>query len=370
MGRKARASVDLDGIRAAIDERLAELRDEQARLMAARDALTSGERTPAAVADPEHRRPHGQPLAGSRASDPVGDRPVMSARDDDGGPADAREERASTVTPQARTRSAEPQPPLTIELVPLTCWQTNVRSAVPRKAWDQLRRRVYADAGNRCEVCGERGTRPALHCHEVWEYDDERHVQRLARMVALCPSCHAVKHIGRSAGFGYGEDALRQLARVNDWTLEEARAYAVAAFEQWHERSTHEWTLDLDGLRAYGIDPATVYTPSATDRAAPIRQRMSRTSPGSRTRRSKTASPHFDVETGAQFWLCDGCGQRGDAVLKDVHVSDAHPAIREFLQRTPGRFADVVTEVLDPPGWKRTGGRLICNSCASADRAS
>jgi 5-methylcytosine-specific restriction endonuclease McrA len=370
MGLKARASVELDGIRAAIDKRLAELRDEQARLTAARSALTSSEHTTAAAAAPEHRRRHGQTLAASRASDPVSDRPVMSARDDDGEPADAREERAPTVTPQGRTRSAERQPPLTIELVPLTCWQTNVRSAVPPKVWDQLRRRVYADASNRCEVCGGRGSRPALHCHEVWEYDDERHVQRLARMVALCPPCHAVKHIARSMGFGYGSNALEQLAKVNHWTREQARSYAMAAFEQWRERSTHEWALDLDGLRTYGIDPATVQTPSATDRAAPIRQRMSRTGLDSMARRSRTASPQFDVETGAQFWLCDGCGQRGEAVLKDVHFSDAHPAIQAFLRRAPGRFAGVVTEVLHPPGWKRTGGRLLCTTCARPDPSS
>lgn len=35
-----------------------------------------------------------------------------------------------------------------------------------------------------------------VECHEVWDYDDDRKIQRLERRVALCPACHEVKHAG------------------------------------------------------------------------------------------------------------------------------------------------------------------------------
>jgi hypothetical protein len=35
---------------------------------------------------------------------------------------------------------------LTVELVPSTCWYTNVRSNVSKAVWDRLRRRVAAEA--------------------------------------------------------------------------------------------------------------------------------------------------------------------------------------------------------------------------------
>src|SRR5258708_22360853 len=53
---------------------------------------------------------------------------------------------------------------LTIELVPETCWYSNMRSALPRDEWDRLRRQVYADYGHRCGICGARGK---LHCHSA-----------------------------------------------------------------------------------------------------------------------------------------------------------------------------------------------------------
>jgi len=82
---------------------------------------------------------------------------------------------------------------LTVELVPSTCWYTNVRSNVSKAVWDRLRGEVAADAGNRCEVCGGRGRRWPVECHEMWDYDDDRKIQRLERLVALCPACHEVK---------------------------------------------------------------------------------------------------------------------------------------------------------------------------------
>jgi len=42
---------------------------------------------------------------------------------------------------------------LFVDLIPASCWFTNVRSCVSARDWDRLRTLVYGRAGNRCEVC-------------------------------------------------------------------------------------------------------------------------------------------------------------------------------------------------------------------------
>ena len=146
--------------------------------------------------------------------------------------------------------TSDPEPSLTVELVPSTSWYANVRSHLPKEEWGLVRRAVYRRACYRCEVCGGRGEHHPVECHEVWDYDDEHRVQRLERLVALCPACHRVKHLGLASVNGRYDEALQHLADVNGWTLEEAGHHADAAFAQWNERSEHEWTLDLGPLES------------------------------------------------------------------------------------------------------------------------
>jgi hypothetical protein len=140
---------------------------------------------------------------------------------------------------------------LTVELVPKTSWYNNVRALVDKLSWDRIRRQVYRQANYRCEVCGGRGPEHPVECHEVWHYDDRTRIQRLVRMIALCPACHQVKHIGFAGVQGKEAQARAHLARVNGWTLAQTDAYIDEAFLVWAQRSTGPWTLDLEGLRAY-----------------------------------------------------------------------------------------------------------------------
>lgn len=141
-------------------------------------------------------------------------------------------------------------PCLTIELVPSTSWFTNVRSHLPDDEWNLVRRAVYRRAGYRCEICGGHGEKHPVECHEVWSYDDQRHVQRLERLSALCPACHRVKHIGLAMVNGQENEAISQLVRVNDWTAEQARLHVKVAFSVWEERSRHDWRVDLGPLQS------------------------------------------------------------------------------------------------------------------------
>ena len=137
------------------------------------------------------------------------------------------------------------KPSLLIELVPSTSWGDNLRSKLPKGKWDELRKQCYKLAGYRCEVCGKPGL---VHAHEVWSYDDEKHIQKLVRLIALCVPCHGVKHFGRTQAIGEGEEATKHLMNVNSWTRAQAITHIREAFKIWEQRSQYPWTLDISKI--------------------------------------------------------------------------------------------------------------------------
>lgn len=155
---------------------------------------------------------------------------------------------------------------LEIELVPKTCWWSNVRSNITPSEWEKCKRFVKERSGDRCEICGGKGARWPVECHEIWDYTLEGpnlHIQRLVGLEALCPRCHEVKHIGRAIATGNGPRAIEHLARVNGISLEDSEEHAMEAYYVWEERSKHPWKLDVSFLALLGID-----VPIVTDRDA------------------------------------------------------------------------------------------------------
>jgi hypothetical protein len=87
---------------------------------------------------------------------------------------------------------------LFVDLIPQSCWFTNVRSCVGRRDWDRLRRMVYRRARDRCEICGagrDPDVKKWLEAHERWEYDEATLTQRLRRIVCLCSFCHEATEV-------------------------------------------------------------------------------------------------------------------------------------------------------------------------------
>lgn len=134
---------------------------------------------------------------------------------------------------------------LTVELVPRTCWYSNVRSEVSRADWEICKQYVRERSGDKCEICGGQGRRWPVECHEIWDYNDQSHVQRLVDLIALCPACHEVKHFGRTEVVGRGRQAFEHLQKVNGWTHSETVDYLQNVNTIWEQRSRHEWTLDI-----------------------------------------------------------------------------------------------------------------------------
>ena len=137
---------------------------------------------------------------------------------------------------------------LTIELVPKGQWGTNLRSELPKNRWDQLRRETYRNSGHVCEICGGKGKKWPVECHERWKYDETNKSQILIGLISLCPPCHEVKHMGRANAMGRGDVAKSHLMKVNGWTEGEAGAYIENAFKTWIRRSSENWSLDISWL--------------------------------------------------------------------------------------------------------------------------
>lgn len=148
------------------------------------------------------------------------------------------------------------EPRLRIELIPGSSWESNVRSMVPRKTWDVLRFQVYAAANHHCEICGGQGRgRTKVECHEVWAFEEP--VQRLERLICLCPACHEVKHFGFACSRGREQYARAHLRLVNGWGLNEVQLHIARSFALWQARSQMEWTVDISALDPlYGLDVA------------------------------------------------------------------------------------------------------------------
>lgn len=143
---------------------------------------------------------------------------------------------------------------LTIELVPRTCWYSNVRSNLSPETWDNLQTVTFKAAEYRCEICDKRGNNHPVECHEVWQYDDHKRIQKLDRLIALCPKCHQVKHIGFAMQTKDLKTAIAWLSHVNNISPAQALAYIKHAFQINQIRSQFNWQLDLRILtEQYGI---------------------------------------------------------------------------------------------------------------------
>lgn len=139
---------------------------------------------------------------------------------------------------------------LTIELVPSTSWYMNVRDKVSQDVWDQIRKQVYRKYNYRCAVCG---AKTSLHCHELWNYNDDTHVQSLQGYLAICEDCHHVKHFGHlkvmaERGDLNIERVIAHFMKVNNCTREVFEEYLSKEWETWEERSQFEWQVELNGF--------------------------------------------------------------------------------------------------------------------------
>jgi hypothetical protein len=171
---------------------------------------------------------------------------------------------------------------LFVDLVPRTCWFTNVRSCISEQDWERLRRPVVRRVRHRCEICTAPEDRAAgqwLDVHERWFYDERTRVQQLRRLIVLCKPCHLVTHFGYANVTGRTDEALAHLKAVTGMSHQQAIDHIRAAENLWIERSRFTWQLDLTILAGVSI---TARPPqSAASRAATAEQQLQH-APGGR----------------------------------------------------------------------------------------
>jgi hypothetical protein len=165
---------------------------------------------------------------------------------------------------------------LFVDLVPRSCWFTNVRTCVSQQDWERLRRMILRRAGHACEACGAKEDRVArrwLEAHERWSYDEHAGVQTLRRLICLCSPCHLVTHFGHANVTGQTDKAFTHLCAVTGMTQAQAWNHVRTAEELWIERSRRVWGLDLSMFINAGV---TLRRP---ERPAAARVLLPRTDP-------------------------------------------------------------------------------------------
>ena len=166
---------------------------------------------------------------------------------------------------------------LFVDMVPESCWFTNVRTCVSQQDWERLRRMITGRAGQRCEVCGAREDRTGqrwLEAHERWAYDDRAGVQALRRLICMCSDCHLSTHLGYANVTGRADQALAHLRAVTGMTAAEVSHHVHAAGARWTARSARVWVLDLSMLTDAGVGLAR--PEQAADRPAAARRGLHR----------------------------------------------------------------------------------------------
>ncbi|QWF80078.1 DUF5710 domain-containing protein [Amycolatopsis sp. CA-230715] len=159
---------------------------------------------------------------------------------------------------------------LFVDLVPSSCWFTNVRYCVSVQDWERLRRMLVARARQRCEICGrgeDRDTQRWLEAHERWSYDRPTRTQTLRRLILLCGDCHRTTHYGLAQVRGQEAAAFDHLRAVTGLNAAAAHEHVREAFAVWRRRSRLSWSLDLTMLTDAGI---TLATPPEADRRGGI----------------------------------------------------------------------------------------------------
>lgn len=117
---------------------------------------------------------------------------------------------------------------------------------MPQKDWDRLRQAAYERAGYKCVICSAEDGQ--LEAHEVWEFDTDKKTQKLTDIIALCKSCHQVKHFRHTKMIGGEEYAKKHFMRINQCDERFFTEHLCEAERRFDELSKIEsWTLDTSG---------------------------------------------------------------------------------------------------------------------------
>lgn len=136
---------------------------------------------------------------------------------------------------------------LYVDLIPSSCWFTNVRYCVRPEDWNVIRKIVYSRIKYKCECCGIDciQNKISIEAHERWIYDYKTHTQKLIRLVGLCKLCHLTTHYGFARMNGNEKTVSDHLQKIRNFNCEELMEHIDIAYAIWFERNNYDWNLDL-----------------------------------------------------------------------------------------------------------------------------
>lgn len=131
---------------------------------------------------------------------------------------------------------------LSIEPMPTSSRLASLAKLLPRARWNRIRRDVYRKAGYHCKVCGQQGR---LHCHEVWQYNEQTGYQWLRGFQALCQNCHNTKHILFIRDNCRRARLLQHFMTVNRLNEKEAEEYLTSIRHRQHMLNQRDWIVNF-----------------------------------------------------------------------------------------------------------------------------
>lgn len=146
------------------------------------------------------------------------------------------------------------------DLIPQTSWGSSLANLLTKASWDRLRHPLIEANNGVCEVCGWR--HETLDVHEMWDYEfppPEEWAQRetvslfgrqiLVGLIAVCKACHECFHPGLANVNGRLQEVLERLARINNWSIDEAREYDRVLCRRGQRAGEIFWLLDLGWVK-------------------------------------------------------------------------------------------------------------------------
>lgn len=152
-----------------------------------------------------------------------------------------------------------PTKKLSPEMVPSSCWYSNLRSELSATSWNRLKEYFGERAGWKCEITGTIGRRHPVELHEHWYFNDETGVQSLVGFSMLAPKIHLTMHPGFAATMDRLDEVVNTMVFWNK-KLIQGYDYKAAwqeiddAFFIWEKRSERSWNLDLSYLENLPIE--------------------------------------------------------------------------------------------------------------------
>lgn len=142
---------------------------------------------------------------------------------------------------------------LEIEFVPTKLRYSSFWRVFSKEEWDNIKNKITEENG-RCQICGETGDNLTLDA--MWNYNDNKHVQRLEGFILICEMCHYIKHLGiaetlADRGLLDYNRLIDHFCKVNNCSREEFEERRAKAYEIWERRSMYKWKRDLGNYRLW-----------------------------------------------------------------------------------------------------------------------